>query len=80
MSWDYENEEEELVKAVKLLAGTTAIPFKLAADIAGDLVGSLEHYGAEILRVRLAAHRDADHHAEDDHHRAGEGDLLTGAV
>jgi hypothetical protein len=40
MSW----EDEELAKAVKILAGTTAIPLKVAADIAGDLVTSLESY------------------------------------
>jgi hypothetical protein len=42
MSWD--DDEAELARAVKLLAGTTAIPFKVAADIAGDLIGSLEQY------------------------------------
>jgi hypothetical protein len=42
MSWI--DDEDELAKAVQLLAGTTVIPFKLAAEIAGDLVGSLEQY------------------------------------
>ena len=42
MSWV--EDEDELAKAVQLLAGTTVIPFKLAAGIAGDLVGSLEQY------------------------------------
>ncbi len=40
MTW----EEEDFVKAVKILAGTTAIPLKVAADIAGDVVASLESY------------------------------------
>lgn len=40
MTW----EEEDFVKAVKILAGTTAIPLKVAADIAGEIVGSLESY------------------------------------
>ncbi|RZN39241.1 MAG: hypothetical protein EFT35_03930 [Methanophagales archaeon ANME-1-THS] len=40
MKW----EEEDLAKAVKILAGTAAIPLKVAADIAGDVVGSLEDY------------------------------------
>lgn len=40
MSW----EEEDLAKAVKILAGTAAIPLKVAADIAGDVVKSLEDY------------------------------------
>lgn len=40
MSW----EEEDLAKAVKILAGTAAIPLKIAADVAGDVVKSLEDY------------------------------------
>ncbi len=40
MNW----EEDDLAKALKVLAGTTAIPFKVAADIAGDVVGSLGDY------------------------------------
>ncbi|MDI6811121.1 MAG: hypothetical protein QMD80_05535 [archaeon] len=40
MSW----EEEDLAKAVKILAGTAAIPLKVAADIAGDVVESLKDY------------------------------------
>jgi hypothetical protein len=40
MSW----EEEDLAKAVKILAGTAAIPLKVAADVAGDIVKSLEDY------------------------------------
>lgn len=40
MSW----EEEDLAKAVKILAGTTTIPLKVAADIVGEITGSLESY------------------------------------
>lgn len=40
MNW----EEDDLVKALKILAGTTAIPLKVAADIAGDVVSSLGNY------------------------------------
>ncbi|MBE0516242.1 MAG: hypothetical protein IBX41_02460 [Methanophagales archaeon] len=40
MSW----EEEDLAKAVKILAGTAAIPLKIAADVAGDIVESLKDY------------------------------------
>jgi hypothetical protein len=38
------NEEEDLVKAIKVLAGTTTIPLKVAADIAGEIAESLETY------------------------------------
>ena len=37
-------EEADLAKLVKILAGTTAVPLKVAADIAGDIVESLEDY------------------------------------
>ncbi len=40
MNW----EEDDLVKALKILAGTTAIPLKVAADIAGGVVSSLGDY------------------------------------
>ncbi len=40
MNW----EEDDLVKALKILAGTTAIPLKVAADIAGGVVGSIGDY------------------------------------
>lgn len=40
MNW----EEDDLAKALKILAGTTAIPLKVAADIAGGVVGSLGDY------------------------------------
>lgn len=40
MSW----EEEDLAKAVKILAGTAAIPLKIAAEIAGEVVESLKDY------------------------------------
>jgi len=38
------NEEEDLVKAIKVLAGTTTIPLKVAAEIAGEIAESLETY------------------------------------
>jgi hypothetical protein len=34
------NEEEELFKAIKVLAGTASIPLKVAADIAGEITES----------------------------------------
>jgi hypothetical protein len=40
MNW----EEDDLAKALKILAGTTAIPLKVAADIAGGVVSSLGDY------------------------------------
>ena len=40
MSW----EEEDFAKAVKILAGTAAIPLKVAADIAAEMSGSLQTY------------------------------------
>ncbi len=40
MNW----EEEDLAKAVKILAGTAAIPLKIAAGIAGETAKSLEDY------------------------------------
>jgi hypothetical protein len=40
LGWD----EEDLVKAVKILAGTATVPLKVAADIASDITGSLESY------------------------------------
>lgn len=38
------NEEEDLVRAIKVLAGTTIIPLKVAAEIAGEIAESLETY------------------------------------
>ena len=40
MSW----EDEDLAKAVRTLAGTATLPLKVASDLAGDVVGSLEGY------------------------------------
>ena len=37
-------EEEELAKALKILAGTATVPLKVAADIASDITDSLESY------------------------------------
>jgi outer membrane translocation and assembly module TamA len=37
-------EEEDLAKAVKILAGTATVPLKVAADIASDITASLESY------------------------------------
>ena len=39
INWE---DEADLAKLVKILAGTTAVPLKVAADIAGDVVESLE--------------------------------------
>ncbi|MHC1610053.1 MAG: hypothetical protein ACXQTW_00345 [Candidatus Methanospirareceae archaeon] len=36
--------EDDLVKALKVLAGTAAIPLKVAADITGGVVSSLGDY------------------------------------
>jgi hypothetical protein len=40
MSW----ENEDLTRAVRTLAGTATLPFKIASDLAGNVVGSLEGY------------------------------------
>lgn len=52
MSWA----EEELAKAVKVLAGTAAIPLRVAADItadiAGEIVESLQSYVPKPSRLR----------------------------
>ncbi|HDS46045.1 MAG TPA: hypothetical protein ENN68_08180 [Methanomicrobia archaeon] len=40
MSW----EDEDLVKAVRILAGTATVPFKIASDLTGNALGSLEGY------------------------------------
>ncbi|MGC9444904.1 MAG: hypothetical protein ACP5E9_08295 [Candidatus Methanospirareceae archaeon] len=40
MSWD----DEDLTKAVRVLAGTATVPFKLASDLTGNVLGSLEGY------------------------------------
>ncbi len=37
-------EDEDLVKAVRILAGTATVPLKVASDLAGNVVGSLEDY------------------------------------
>ena len=58
MSW----EEEDLVKAVKILAGTTAIPLKMAADIAGGIAETLGDYvpkpselASSLIDMRISA-------------------------
>jgi hypothetical protein len=40
MSW----EDEDLTRAVRILAGTATLPFKVASDLAGNAFGSLEGY------------------------------------
>ncbi len=37
-------EDEDLTKAVRILAGTATVPLKVASDLAGNVVGSLEDY------------------------------------
>jgi hypothetical protein len=38
------NEEEDLVKAIKVLAGTASIPLKVAADITGEITESFKSF------------------------------------
>lgn len=47
--------EEELVKAVKVLAGTAFVPLKVAVDLVGGLAGSLEEYLPKPSPSRLAS-------------------------
>ena len=58
ISW----EEEDLAKAVKILAGTTAIPLKVAAEIAGGIAETLEDYvpkpselASSLIDMRISA-------------------------
>ncbi|HUV02120.1 MAG TPA: hypothetical protein VMW67_01510 [Desulfobacteria bacterium] len=55
-------EEEDLVKAIKVLAGTAAVPLKVAADITGDIAKSLENYipkpsefASRLIDLRISA-------------------------
>jgi hypothetical protein len=48
-------EEEELAKAIKILAGTATVPLKVAADIASDITGSLESYVPKPTQLASAA-------------------------
>lgn len=57
-----EDKEEELVKAVKVLAGTALIPLRVAVDVAGGLAESLEEYlpgpsklASDLIEVRISA-------------------------
>ena len=50
MSW----EDEELARAARILAGTASLPFKVASDLAGNVLGSLEGYVSK--PTKLAAH------------------------
>jgi len=57
-----EDKEEELVKAVKVLAGTALIPLRVAADVVGGLAESLEDYlpgpsklASDLIDVRISA-------------------------
>ena len=40
MSW----EDEDLARAVRILAGTASVPLKVASDLAGNVLDSLEGY------------------------------------
>jgi hypothetical protein len=55
-------EEEDLIKVVKVLAGTAAVPLKVAADITGDIAKSLENYvpkpsefASHLIDLRISA-------------------------
>lgn len=55
-------EEEDLVKAIKVLAGTAAVPLKVAADITSDIAKSLEDYvpkpsefASRLIDLRISA-------------------------
>ena len=57
-----EDKEEELVKAVKVLAGAALIPLRVAVDVAGGLAESLEDYlpgpsklASNLIEVRVSA-------------------------
>jgi len=57
-----EDKEEELVKAVKVLAGTALIPLRVAVDVVGGLAESLEDYlpgpsklASDLIEVRISA-------------------------
>ena len=56
------SEEEDLVKVVKVLVGTTLIPLKVAVDVVGGLAESFEDYiprpsklASELIEVRVSA-------------------------
>jgi hypothetical protein len=55
-------EEEDIVKVVKVLAGTAVVPLKVAADITGDIAKSLENYvpkpsefASHLIDLRISA-------------------------
>ncbi len=57
-----EDKEEELVRAVKVLAGTALIPLRVAVDVVGGLAESLEGYlpgpsklASDLIEVRINA-------------------------
>ena len=57
-----EDKEEELIKAVKILAGTALIPLRVAVDVAGGLAESLEEslpepskLASNLIEVRISA-------------------------
>jgi hypothetical protein len=59
--------EEELVKAVKVLAETTLIPLRVAVDAVGGLAKSLEEYlpgpsklASDLIDVRISALKAID--------------------
>ncbi len=57
-----EDKEEELVKAVKVLAGAALTPLRVAVDVVGGLAESLEDYlpgpsklASNLIEVRISA-------------------------
>jgi len=57
-----EDKEEELVKAVKVLAGTALIPLRVAVDVVGGLAESLEDclpgpskLASDLIEMRISA-------------------------
>jgi len=57
-----EDKEEELVKAVKVLAGAALTPLRVAVDVVGSLAESLEDYlpgpsklASNLIEVRISA-------------------------
>ena len=54
--------DDELARAVKILAGTALIPLKMAVDVAGGLAESLEEYvpgpsklASDLIALRISA-------------------------
>ena len=56
------DKEEELVRTIKILAGTTLIPLRVAVDVIGSLSESIENYlpeppqlASDIIDLRISA-------------------------